>query len=262
MINRDRSDINLLVTDYDMCAFTNMSTHRYLLSNSLLKYVNNMRFDGFYGCTHRCFITLPELKNRWLARASESYSSEEKILSNYSTYSVSVNLAAETGLSCKTVSTLDDIMLGECGYGYESIIKPYETDQVIPENNLNYIKSTVEVNLHYNSKNIQLTQIARHAAENYPSTTSISMHYFDDKESLCEQALLVSNDNDNWPKNVSIEVYHHRANSDDAPIALYTANGLMQRYGMFELPTTNVLTDKISVERKKCPMGILSLLPK
>lgn len=216
-----RGTMKFLVTDYDKCAFTTRGTHPQLLSAALARYALMSDYAGFYGCTHRSYAILPILLKHATDKADQTNYDEGTITSMFPTYAITENFQHETNLACLGVSTVDDLLGKKCGESYETIIKPFEKSSVRPSPDMRYVKLD-DYNKYTKSKNQQLAQVAMHAAERYPKV-KITLDYMDDNVSLCRKALEATKQSD-WPHSVSLDVYHHDATDDDAPIVQVRAD--------------------------------------
>src|SRR3990167_1326048 len=121
-----KKNIRLLVVDYDFCAVTILGTNSKMLSKGLVKYAKENYYDGFYGCTHRCFRSVDVLMQHAMKIACHHNYSVLQVANNYSTYKITENFQNEAGIKCIEVSTLDDLISEECGKAFREIIKPYE----------------------------------------------------------------------------------------------------------------------------------------
>lgn len=210
-----RKTMKILVTDYDKCAFTTRGSHPQLLSAALTRYALMSDYDGFYGCTHRSYSILPILLKHATDKADQTNYDEGTITAMFPTYAVTEHFQHATNLACLGVSTVDDLLDKDCGDSYETIIKPFEKSSVRPSPDMRYVLLD-DYNKYTKSKNPQLTQVAMHAAGCYPDV-KITLDYMDDNVSLCRKALEATKQSD-WPRKVSLNVFHHDAASDDAPI--------------------------------------------
>ena len=194
------------VTDYDFCAFSATSERDDKLSQAIIDKAKSQHYDGFYACTHRSYSDI-DLVRRYALRAGTKLGFDKKaIQDNSSTYKITANFENATQLPLMAVSTLDDIYYPTPGTAYTAILEPYEKEAKKAERGAEYL-SKLNVLRHSTSKNYQLTQIARHAAENYPKVTVI-LDYFDDFETLCNSAKTVMQEK-KWPGNVYLNIYHY-----------------------------------------------------
>lgn len=206
-----------LVIGYNQCAYTLNGSNPQLLSNPLIQFAKqNAQYDGFYGMTGRCYINLGNLYNHSLAKlpGKGNYNTSD-LNDNFFTYQITDHFADQTGLHNETVSTLEDIKLGECGAGYEKILKPYESSGSLPTGK--YIDDLTSMYTLLQDHQTQLLQIAKDVVKRHPEAASIRLDVVDDKTTHLKYAMRACNDA-TWPKNVKVRAYRHDADSDKAEV--------------------------------------------
>lgn len=230
MQGRKAKEKYFLVANYDSCALTVYGTHPKLISKPLIAYANQLKFNGFYGLSGRHFSK--DIKNQTYnfldflvhiaAKKTKSNGvsiyTEETITSNYTTTQTTLNLEEATGLQCQAVSTAEDLLEGRyCGDGFEEVIKPYELEQVIPEDKMRIHISDLpeEIDLD-RSKNCLLLQIAQHATALNPKT-NITLDVIEDNKHCADAAKTLCKDRD-WPTNVKLNVTLMTGKGDDATL--------------------------------------------
>lgn len=230
MRDRKSKGKKFLVTNYDQCALTLKGTHPKLLSQPLVNFARENEFNGFYGISGRVYsLDLPNQTCNfldWLTHMAAKKSrdsglsvySRNVIEKNYTTTQVTINLENASGLKCLAVSTGEDLVANRtCGDGFNEIIRPYEVDGIEPAGQ----PRNTDIRDLKKSKNLQLLQIAQHAAKRHLKAGKITLDYVDDNKACCESAIKASNDK-RWPKNVLINVYHH-ANGQKKPAMMHEA---------------------------------------
>lgn len=216
----DARKINILVVEYDQCLFTVHGTSPQMLSRPVIEFIRDRRgIEGFYGCTHRSFARLPELKTKAKEELQSTTYTQQDLLDNFSTVKITQNLQEAVSLKCFAVSTLDDLVLEECGAGYTNHIAPFEktNGKTKPADDAPLFLAT-KFKSQKDTKNPQLLQIAQHIATQY-SNANITLTYLDTKEKICKSGREACKQK-RWPSNVSIDIYQHMAESDRSPIEL------------------------------------------
>lgn len=199
------------VTDYDDTAFSYASKRADSLSQPIIDMAVKGNYAGFYGCTHRCYSIIDLTKmwamcaQKWGTQLGHDASALDK---NFPTYRITKNFADASMLPNMAVSTLDDILdkNTKAGYGFTAILGPYEIENKSPENKKQYIHKR-DVLLNSRSKNIQLTQIAKHALAT-SGKNAVILDYVEDSAAICNNALHAMDDPE-WPADATLNVYHY-----------------------------------------------------
>lgn len=228
MKSAEDTNIKILVLDYDHCAFTLLGSHPAMLSIPLLQHIHQEQYAGFYACTHRCLVMMPKIKAAIDHSNAAKKIKPELIAANWPTYKITEHLQLASGLTCFAVSSIEDLPKEKCGAGYDELIKPYELG--LKKSNTSKSISLKEYNIHAKNKNAQLLQIAKHAAKNFPYA-SITLVFIDDKMDYCHDALSATRQTD-WPKNISLQVLRHLADSDNAAIVPVNKLQMQDKHGM------------------------------
>ncbi len=214
----DARKINILVVEYDHCLFTVNGTSPQMLSKPIIDFVRDRReIVEFYGCTHRSYARLAELKNKAKEELLSTTYSQQDLLDNFSTFTITHHFQTAVSLTCLGVSTLDDLVLEECGAGYTKVIAPYEKSngKTKPEEDAELFLPA-KFKAQKDTKNPQLLQIAQQVARLY-SGAEITLTYLDTEKKVCKSAREACQQK-RWPSNVSIEIYQHAAENDRSPV--------------------------------------------
>lgn len=271
------SNVNLLVINYDQTAFTLEGTRRDMLSYSLINFAHTMQtgvnvaaststtsplttknqsFDAFYGFSQRCVDLMYMLRNNLrkkldrLHKEHKASSYEKECLDdNFLTYKITENLEEATNLKCRAVSTPDDLPGNKpLGTSYNEMLKPWEETKLdfkkMPDEHITLKALSIK---YPENRQYRLTEIAKDAAKAYPDRT-VTLAFVNDKEKQCEEALKVPNSTkygSHWPANVNLDVYHHHATSNEAPVR-YVGTTLkasnLRSHGLFAAPTHTMAT--------------------
>lgn len=203
--------VKYLITDYDDTAYSYTSARSDHLSQPIIDMALNGQYAGFYGCTHRSYSTISLLKLRTLRSI---FSSLDSAIKNFATYRITENFSKATSLPVQAVSTVDDALEANrvhgTGYGYETLLRPYEKNRKIADADVPYMGKRAATRYPAN-KNIQLQQVAQHAAQAHPDCT-IELDLVDDNRQICINALNVM-EQAGWPENVFLNIYHYQNNT-------------------------------------------------
>jgi hypothetical protein len=250
----------ILLVDYDNCAIAVQRSNLnepcskappHLISPVLIKHIKNGAYDGFMGLTQRCLFSVrtivadhvmhfQQIKNM-LENCVRQRLPLEKIahlpdLSGHDvedcfTKNITDNIQKLTGLPCLGVSTSDD-KHGECGSGYNNIIKPIEeailkTKRVKFERRNKIYGEWIDFDfalkmefkqepvkseeIPRSTKNHQIKQTANYLSNLFGAEEKIEIDFVDDKMELVHSALSLAVMKD-LPENVTaFSVYWHDA---------------------------------------------------
>lgn len=191
--------LRIAIINYQRCIFWfKNQSDPYFLSPKLIEFIKNQGYEYFVGHTMRCIANTDAVKATALNNKNMPVSEREKYEKNYSIDQVTKHIEEESGLSCLTVATMDDLVEEKIGDGYADLIS-YETEKKETSHpHLTYGQQFQS----YDRNNELYLKVAADLAERFPKRF-IQLDIIDNDLPHCRAAWQASSQA-GWPEVVKI----------------------------------------------------------